>query len=472
MAKGVERELLSEVGKCFADPNRFVRYVYPWGRKGLLDGETGPDTWQENVLSHVGEMVLKRPDEPVRIATASGHGVGKTALVSWLVQWFMSTRPHPQVIVTANTLPQLQGKTWREMAKWHKLMLNKDWFTWTATKFYHNQHPETWFSQAVPWSEEHPEAFAGTHEKDVLIVMDEASGIPDNIWEVVEGAMTTPGAMWVVFGNPTRNTGRFFECFNRFKHRWHTLQIDSRTCKKTDKKQLADWVEDYGDDSDFVRVRVKGVFPRGGDRQFIASDVVQRCLAYEAQGWEASPKLLGIDVARYGEDMSVICMRQGRKVHWFKKYREMDVASLSSRIVEIVLDETPDAIFIDAVGIGAGVVDRVRQLGVTCVEVNGGTTDCHPKYRNKRTEMWGELRTWMKSGAEIPDDKDLIADLVGPEYSFTNTQKLMLERKEDMKRRGLSSPDVGDALALTFAYPVGASFDTFAPEPEVYADGY
>ncbi len=235
---------------------------------------------------------------------------------------------------------------------------------------------------------------------------------------------------------------------------------------------INNWIEDYGEDSDFVRVRVKGEFPRASDRQFIPTDVVQKCVHYEAQGYESLPKLMGVDVARFGEDASVICVRQGRKVHAFKSFHLMDVAQLSQLVVEAALEESPEAIFIDAVGIGAGVVDRVRQLGVTCIEVNGGSTDCHPKYRNKRAEMWGEMRAWLKTGAEIPDDKELLSDLTGPEYLFTNTNRLMLERKEDMKRRGLNSPDKGDALAMTFAYPVGFAFDTSGiPEPEVFMDG-
>ena len=130
----------------------------------------------------------------------------------------MSTRPHPQIVVTANTREQLLKKTFRELSVWHKLLINTGWFTWTATKFYHNDHPETWFAAAVPWSAERPESFAGTHAEHVMLLFDEASGIHDVIWEVAEGAMTTAGAAWLVFGNPTRNTGRFRECFGKFAH--------------------------------------------------------------------------------------------------------------------------------------------------------------------------------------------------------------------------------------------------------------
>ena len=479
-----EEQLVENIEKYIHDPLGFVRFVYPWGEPGMLKDETGPDTWQADILAELGKSSLRYLDAkdkgfiengiPIdtstKVAVASGNGIGKTTLITWIIQWFMSTRPHCEIIVLANTLAQLNTKTWRELAKWHKLAINKDWFMWTATKFYAKEHPETWYAAATPWSEEHPEAVSGTHEKDVLVLIDEASGIPDVIWQYIDPAMTTKGAMWVAFGNPTRNTGRFFECFNRFKHRWVTRQIDSRTCKQADKATIQSWIEDYGEDSDYVRVRVKGQFPRASDRQFISSEIVHRATKYEAKGWEVQPKLMGVDVARFGDDQSVILIRQGRKVVSIKRYREMEVSKLAVLVVEAANEEKPNAIFIDSVGIGAGVVDMVRRLGVDCIEVNAGSADCHPKYRNKRAEMWAEMRQWLKLGAEIPDDKELIQDLTGPEYDYTNTQRLFLERKVDMKKRGLASPDCGDALALTFSYPTGGNFMDESVEPQAFMD--
>jgi hypothetical protein len=461
-----------------------VKFSYPWNEDGMLKDESGPDAWQADILGEIKKGVLRTlkaekngylengipVDTSTKIAVASGNGIGKSALINWILEWFMSTRPHAQIVVMANTLPQLSNKTWRELAKWHKLSINKDWFVWTATKFYAKEHPETWFAAATPWSEEHPEAVSGTHEKDVLVLMDEASGISDVIWEYIDPAMTTPGAVWIAFGNPTRNNGRFFECFNKFKHRWVTRQIDSRNCKKADKATIRNWIEDYGEDSDYVRVRVKGQFPRASDRQFISSDIVNRAVKYEAKGWESQPKLMGVDVARFGDDQSVILIRQGRKIPSIRRFREMEVSKLATLVVEAANEEKPSAIFIDSVGIGAGVVDMVRRLGVDCIEVNAGSADCHPKYRNKRAEMWAEMRQWLKLGAEIPDDKELIQDLTGPEYDYTNTQRLYLERKVDMKKRGLSSPDVADALALTFSYPIGGNFADESAEPEAFVD--
>lgn len=396
--------------------------------------------------------------EAVQVAVASGHGIGKTALVAWIIHWFISTRQNPQIVVTANTQNQLDNKTWRELARWWKISMHKEWFEWTATKFYLKASPETWFAAAIPWSEKNSEAFAGTHEEHVLLVFDEASGIADVIWEVAEGAMTTPGAMWIAFGNPTKNTGRFRECFGKFKHRWSTKQIDSRTAKMADKTKLEEWVQDYGEDSDFVRVRVRGVFPRAGDNQFISSEDVEVCRHYVAEGYESQPMLLGVDVARFGDDRTIIRPRQGRKVFQAKKYRGLDTMEVADRVIEAIEEYDPRVAFVDGGGLGAGVIDRLKQLGYgsKVVDVNAGAKPLDDvKYFNLRAEMWGRMRDAVKGGMDLPaDDIELVDDLIGPEYGYTAKQQVQLEKKADMKRRGLASPDDGDALALTFAKKV------------------
>ena len=267
-----DRALVDRLTDYALDPLGFVQAAFPWG-EGALEDEQGPDTWQADVLSALGDSLrgAQETNDAVRFAIASGHGVGKTALSAWLVLWFLSTRDHPQVVVTANTAAQLRNKTWRELAKWHRLAANKHWFAWTSERFAFVENPETWFAAAVAWSKDRPEAFAGTHDKHVLMLFDEASAIADEIWDVTEGAMSTPGALWVALGNPTRNSGRFRECFRRYRHRWTTRTVDSRQARKANGAQLKRWVEDYGEDSDFVRVRVRGVFPRAGNSQSHAS---------------------------------------------------------------------------------------------------------------------------------------------------------------------------------------------------------
>jgi hypothetical protein len=459
-AKSDEQKLQEAMEQLVYDPLSFVYFAFDWG-KGILLGEEGPDTWQRDILNEIGNG-SKTIEEALRIAVRSGHGIGKTALIAWIILWFMSTRPHPQVVVTANTALQLSGKTWRELAKWNKLMLHKHWFKWTATKFYHVDHPETWFASAIPWSKERSESFAGTHEAHVLIIFDESSNIADIIWEVAEGAMTTPGAMWIAFGNPTRNSGRFSECFKKFRHRWIMREIDSRSAKKANLKQLEQWITDYGEDSDFVRVRVKGQEPRASSMQLIPSDLVEGAYGRHVieTDYNRQPKIMGIDIARQGDAMSVICKRQGLACLNLLKLRIPDNMQVAAMIAHEINEWEPDAVFIDQ-GAGVGVIDRLRQLGHDVVEVPfGSKADEDERFANKRMEMWWRVKDWLKAGGVIPADTDLRDDLIGPEYGFHGPKdKMILEKKEDMLSRGLASPDCGDSLALTFAYKIHSQED-------------
>jgi len=455
-----EEQLQEQVAGFANDPLGFVCFVFSWGQ-GALEGEEGPDTWQADILDAIGKGTLT-VHEALQIAVRSGHGIGKTALIAWIILWFMSTRPFPQVVVTANTTVQLTTKTWRELAKWHKMAINCHWFKWTATKFYHVNHPEDWFATATPWSKERSEAFAGTHEKYVLMIFDEASNIPDMIWEVAEGAMTTEGAMWVAFGNPTRNTGRFSQCFKRFRHRWITREVDSRQAKKANRKQIQQWIDDYGEDSDFVRVRVKGQEPRSGSMQLIPNDIVEVALgkSMHERDYYRMPRIMGVDVARQGDDSSCITKRQGMACFTQIKLRLDDNMVLAARVAQEINEWKPDKVFVDQ-GAGVGVIDRLRQLGYDVVEVPfGSTADDEKHYANKRAEMWCRMRDWIKAGGCLPNDTELRDDLIGPEYGFQGVgDRIILERKEDMKARGLASPDCGDSLALTFAYPVAMTND-------------
>lgn len=458
---------MDDIAGFYSDALGYVLYAFPWGEEGTaLEKHSGPDEWQRGVLNDLSEGTISA-DAAVQIAVASGHGIGKTALIAWIILWFMSTRAHPQVVVTSNTGKQLSDKTWRELAKWHKQAINGHWFEWTATRFYYKGAPETWFASAIPWSKERSEAFAGTHEENVLVLFDEASLIDDAIWEVTEGAMTQKGAFWVAFGNPTRNTGRFRECFKKFRHRWLNQQIDSRTAKMANNEKIEQWITDYGEDSDFVRIRVKGEFPRASSNQLISSELVEVAAGRVLHPSEYlhAPKILAVDVARFGDDQSVIIRRQGLAVSGLKKFRELDTMQLANHVAREIREWEPDAVFIDVVGIGAGVVDRLRQLGFNVIGVNVGEPAQNVKeFFNLRAEIWCAVRDWLKAGGWIPDDPELKDDLIGPEYGFDSRGRIQLEKKEDMKSRGLASPDSADALALTFSYPVAPKqFNTPLP---------
>jgi hypothetical protein len=291
------------------------------------------------------------------------------------------------------------------------------------------------------------------------MIFDEASAIPDKIWEVAEGAMTTPRAMWFVFGNPTKNTGRFKDCFGKDKKRWTTRHVDSRTCKMTNKKELDEWIEAYGLDSDFVRIRILGLFPRLGAMQFISSEMVDRAMLGDLifEAWCHFPVVIGVDVARYGDDKSCIAIRQGRKLHEIRKFRELNTMQLAAQVVAAMKDHAGAvAVFVDGVGVGAGVVDRLQMLGHPVIEVNGGETAFDEiKYYNKTSEMWDRMKEWIV-GCDLPaGDNELRLALTGREYYFDDKERIRLERKKDMKKRGLASPDEADALAHTFAEAIG-----------------
>jgi hypothetical protein len=394
-----------------------------------------------------------------RFAISSGHSSGKTALTAGLIQYFIAVHPDPQVIVTANTQQQLREKTWRELAKWHQKSLLKDWFKWTATQFSFLGSPETWFASAVPNTAHSAENFAGAHEKYMLMVFDEASAIEREIWEVAEGATATEGGYrkWLVFGNPTRIDGAFHDCFHGQRHRWQTMTLDTRLCKYADQSQIAQWAEDYGEDSDFFRVRVRGEFPRQAVTQLIGVGAVKEASEriIMADTYLHAPQVLGVDVARFGTDSSVITLRQGLKLHWQRAYHGLDTMAFSSLIAEAINETKADATFIDEGAMGAGVIDRLIQLGFRSVYgINfGAQQGIDTGMANKRAEMWCKMRDWLEH-AQITKDRELHDDLTGPEYGYDLKERILLEKKSDMKKRGLASPDKGDSLALTFAMSV------------------
>jgi hypothetical protein len=475
-----KQALVEQVASYALDPLGFVYFAFPWGEAGTeLADATGPREWQRALLDELGRRLSDGHKVghllPILMARASGHGIGKSTVAAWVILWGLSTMPNARVVVTANTDSQLRTKTWPEVTKWLRMMINRDWFKATATAVFSAQaeRERLWRADAIPWSEENTEAFAGLHNKGrrVILIFDEASAIADKIWEVSEGALTDEDTeiVWLAFGNPTRNTGRFRECFGRFRHRWDCGHIDSRLVEGTNKAQLDQWVRDYGEDSDFVRVRVKGVFPHAGSMQFIGSDLVEAALARlsgDIPRVVGEPLIMGVDVARFGDDASVIRFRQGRDARSIPpiKLRGVDTMELAARVADESARYQAAAIFIDGGGVGGGVVDRCRQIGLSVTDVRfGAKSDRAPLehdraigYANKRAEIWGNMRAWLRDGA-IDADPELIADLTGVEYGYVlrdGRDAIQLERKEDMKRRGLASPDNGDALALTFSYPV------------------
>ena len=466
--------LLTWLAAVKDDPLAFTLGAYPWGEPGTLANYTGPDDWSIWLMTQIRDGLLT-PDKAIQIAIASGHGIGKTATVSWIILWAFMTYPDCRGVVTANTETQLKTKTWSELGKWFNLCwFAKDHFLLNATSLLSKDpsRERTWRIDMIPWSEKNTEAFAGMHNKGkrLLLIMDEASAIPDVIHEVAEGAMTDADTqiIWLMFGNPTRSVGRFREAFppGKFASYWTTRQIDSRSVKVTNKSRLEQWIASYGEDSDFVRIRVKGEFPRTGEMEFISAADVDGAMVRDTTSAITDPLALGVDVARYGAAESVIAFRKGRDartIEWFFG-RGLSTVTLASKVAELNSTYRADGIMIDGGGVGGGVVDNVRHMHLFCYDVQfGGKDDVGggvwgidgERYANKRAAIWGAMRYWLKTGA-IPADSELRDQLIAPLYSYNVRNEIVLESKESMMDRGVASPDRADALALTFAYPLAS----------------
>ena len=392
------KKLAADLAGYALDPYGWVLFAFVWG-KGELEGFDGPDQWQREQLEEIGAKLravgasaesatqtegggrggahsegsaADAAGVIIREAIASGHGIGKSAFVAWLILWAMSTFKDTKGVVTANTETQLKTKTWAELAKWFRLCwFASQVFDLTATALFSVSpgHRKTWRIDMVPWSERNTEAFAGLHNKGkrILLIFDEASAIPDVVWEVSEGALTDEGTqiIWCVFGNPTRNTGRFKDCFTgKRRHRWNTRQIDSRTSVFVNRGQIDEWIGDYGIDSDFVKVRVRGMFPAMSARQFISVADVDaafgRHLRPDQYGF--APKILTCDPAWEGDDELVMGLRQGLAFKILrtipKNDNDIQVASIIANLED---SEGADAVFIDA-GYGTGIVSRRQNI--------------------------------------------------------------------------------------------------------------
>jgi hypothetical protein len=465
-------DLIEELAGFSSDPLGFVIYAFPWGEPDSeLEYATGPEKWQEELLSDLGKGLITI-DQAIRLATTSGHGIGKSALVSWVILWGLSTMEDTMGVVTANTETQLKTKTWVQLAKWYRMFIGKELFDMTATKIcsVDPSHADTWRVDMVPWSERNTEAFAGMHNKGkrIILVFDEASAIPDMIWEVSEGALTDRDTqiIWAVFGNPTKNKGRFRECFKggKFAHRWNSRAVDSREVTLTDKGVIQEWIDDYGEDSDFVRVRVRGVFPRVDAESFISFELATEATMRTVLPGNSDPLVLGVDVGRFGDDPSIILPRRGRDARSFgiEVLHGFDTMHTASRVAATFLRLQASIAFVDEGGVGAGVVDRLRQLRIPVMGVDFGSSpdlddvNDGTKYANKRAEIWGRTREWLKIGC-IPErvhgiEVTFVDELTAPNYGLNGNEAIQLESKKEMRRRGIKSPNLADALACTFAY--------------------
>ncbi len=473
------------------DPEAFVLFAFPWGQPNTpLAHHKGPRQWQRRLLRKIAEHIRNNDNAAAykvfRSAVASGRGIGKSALVSWLVLWMLSTRIGATTIVSANSEAQLRSITWSEITKWLALLINSHWFEISATRV----SPAKWLAEIVErdlkkgtrfwsiegrlWSEENPDAYAGLHNVDgVFLVFDEASGIPDPIWDVAQGFFTenTPNRFWMAFSNPRRNQGYFFECFHSKREFWHSEHIDARDVEDTDKAIYEQIIAEYGSDSPQARIEVYGEFPSAGDDQFIPPQLVDEAAQRPRYKDADAPIVIGIDPARSGADSTVIVVRQGRDLLHIKRYRGDDTMTTVGHVIDAIEEYRPTLTVIDEGGLGYGILDRLTEQRYKVRGVNFGWKSKNPiMWGNKRAELWGAMREWLKSGS-IPHDRQLKSDFTGPKTKPDSAGTIFLESKKDMKSRGLASPDAADALACTFAFPVASRQSSYKPDRVVaYSD--
>ena len=465
---------MSRLWSLADDPEKFVLFAFPWGQPNTpLAAHSGPRKWQREVLRSVTEHIRENKGalqmDTLRQAVASGRGIGKSALVSWLILWMLTTRIGSSVIVSANSEAQLRSVTWGELTKWTTMLINSHWWEISATKLM----PAQWLTELVErdlkkgtrywaaegklWSEENPDSYAGVHNMDgMMLIFDEASGIPDPIWSVGAGFFTENilDRYWFAFSNPRRNQGYFFECFNSKRDFWQTKNIDSRTVEGTDKQVYAQIIAEYGEDSPQAKVEVYGEFPSQGDDQFISPRIVDDAFARERYNDLSAPIVIGVDPARGGTDSTVIAVRQGRDLIAVKRYHGDDTMTVVGHVIDAIEEYKPVLTVIDEGGLGYGILDRLVEQRYKVRGVNfGWKAKNQVMWGNKRAELWGETREWLKT-ASIKADRMLKNDLTGPKIKPDSSGKIFLESKKDMKSRGLASPDAADAIAVTFAFPL------------------
>lgn len=445
-----------------------------------------PDANQRAIMNSVARNQMT--------SVRSGHGIGKTAVESWLVIWFLATRPFPKVPCTAPTQHQLWDILWAEIAKWLRSdpSLARD-LIWTREKVYMRGYPEEWFAVARTASK--PDALQGFHADHILYVIDEASGVDDKVFEPILGAMSTKGARLLMCGNPTRITGFFYDSHHKSRPLYNAMHVDGRDSSRVDQEFIDRIIDMFGEDSDVFRVRVAGEFPKALPDSFIPMEWAERASEGEAPKIDRVLRVdIGTDVARYGDDSSVVCTVLDKRSQMEPEvYHHNDTMTLSGRMVQTIkrcAAAHPWAFIrvkIDCDGLGVGVFDRLTELKQEIVdEVNAQReelyrdaedvpppldleiVECHfggeggkvdekdpISYANSTGLMWGAIREALKAQRlHLWYDDKQISQISNRKYSVNSAGEIVLERKEEMKKRGLSSPDMADALGLALYDPL------------------
>ena len=445
-----------------ASPLLFVKEAFDWSKVP----KDGPSEQQAEALA--------RFNTNKRTSIRSGHGTGKDAFAAWIILWFMSTRPYPKVACTAPTARQLADILWSEISKWLRVSVLTDEFILQKDKLFHKDAPKEWWCRAISPAvkaskEEQAETLAGLHSEHLLIIVDEASGVPDPVFIPLEGAMTQEDNRVLLIGNPTKNTGYFHETqFDpKIGKKWLKLHWDSRKSTNVTKEMIDYFRYKYGEGSNIWRVRVEGEPPLDNENTYIPLSWAISCIGNPIDVDETWPLYLGVDVARYGEDDSIILPRQGMKIFPWDTYKGVNTIELAQHIGIKFADLEADGVGIDEIGVGGGVIDwhhtDHRGLGRKIVQgISTAWKAWEPeKYYRLRDQLWGAMRencmhqkysfpdmTVKIGGVDLHLGHELSNELASPLYKFKNGA-VQLESKDDMKKRGFASPNIADALAIT-----------------------
>jgi len=476
-----EQQLVERLYEMRHDPLACALYSFPWGEPGTeLEHDPAPRRFQREVLEELGAHLANPATRytPYRKAISSGHGIGKSALIAMIVHWAKSTALDCKVLITAGTGDQMKTKTQPEISKWFRNAINKDWFDVHVMSIKVNdaEHENTWRTDFQTWSEDNPQAFAGAHNKGkrLVIIFDEASSISDTIYKTVEGALTDAYTeiIWLLMSQCHRAEGAFYEAvFGDQRHRWRPKVYDSRDAEGTNVEEINATIAVYGENSDEARVRYYGLYPLAGGNKFIDLEMVRLAQQRQAYSLATDPIVAGVDFAWGGSDDNVIRFRKGNDARSIPPVKvkgslTRDPAVMVGKIAD-VLSKTYNGekiamMFFDSAGIASSVYAGVRALGFEdrIMLVNFGADSPRPHCAYWRDYMWDEMKKWLQQGGAIDGDHELAADLQKPVLVSDLKQRVKLESKDQMKARlakmGLNStsPDDGDALALTFAAPV------------------
>lgn len=424
------------------------------------------DKWQSDVLMALGENP--------KISVRSGQGVGKTGLESIAVTWYLCTRPFPKVIATAPTRQQLYDVLWAEISKWLSGSMVDRLLQWTKTKVYMKGYEERWWATARTAVK--PENMQGFHEDFMLFVVDEASGVSDSIMEAILGTLSGHENKLLMCGNPTRTSGTFYDSHNRDRDLYRTFKVSSLDSPRTSKDNIEMLKRKYLEDSDVYRVRVLGEFPKGESDALIPLEYAETAASTKVSIKDCFTFNLGADIARFGNDNTVLAPRIGNRVFQLKEYSKKDTMETSGNILKTVDEFKREyhqinrvKIKIDDDGLGGGVTDRLNEvirqerLGYDVIPIkNGAKADDDEHYADKSVEMWGNMRDILEDNftnfvqgrtptIELPNNEKLIKQLSNRKYKIDSKGRIDLEQKEQMKKRIGESPDCADAVIYSFA---------------------